>query len=44
MAEIAACIDGVLRAIGMTGEAEAIAAAKTRAVALMSRYPLPYRL
>jgi len=44
MEEIAACIDLVLRAIGTSGEAEAIAAAKIRAEALASRFPLPYRL
>ena len=43
MEEIAACIDAVLRAIGSPGEAAAIAAAKQRALALMTRFPLPYR-
>ena len=42
MDEIAACIDLVLRAIGTPGEANAIAAAKSRALALMARFPLPY--
>jgi glycine hydroxymethyltransferase len=44
MAEIAACIDQVLVAIGSPGEAAAVAAAKQRAIALMGRFPLPYEL
>jgi glycine hydroxymethyltransferase len=44
MAEIAACIDQVLVAIGTPGEAAAVAAAKQRAIALMGRFPLPYKL
>jgi len=44
MEEIAACVDGVLRAIGTPGEAAAVAAAKQRALALMGRFPLPYKL
>ncbi len=44
MAEIAACIDTVLAAIGTPGEAEALAAVKQRVAALSGRYPLPYRL
>jgi glycine hydroxymethyltransferase len=44
MEEIAACIDGVLRAIGTPEEVAAVAAAKQRATALMGRYPLPYHL
>ncbi len=43
MEEIAACIDAVLKAIGTPGEAAAVAAAKARALALMTRFPLPYR-
>jgi glycine hydroxymethyltransferase len=43
MEEIAACIDLVLRAIGTPEEAAAVAAAKARALALMTRFPLPYR-
>jgi hypothetical protein len=34
----------VLPAIGTPGEADALAAAKLRAAALMSRFPLPYVL
>jgi glycine hydroxymethyltransferase len=41
--EVAACIDLVLRAIGTSGEAEAVAGAKKRAQALMARFPLPYK-
>jgi glycine hydroxymethyltransferase len=44
MAEIAACIDTVLAAIGTPGEVEALAAVKQRVAALSGRYPLPYRL
>ncbi len=43
MAEIAACIDLVLRAIGTPTEADALAAARTRVAALTARFPLPYR-
>ncbi len=43
MAQIAELIDSVARAIGKPEEAAAIAAAKEKAVALMSRFPLPYR-
>jgi glycine hydroxymethyltransferase len=43
MEEIAACIDLVLKAIGTPEEAAAVAAAKARALALMTRFPLPYR-
>ncbi|MGH7996519.1 MAG: serine hydroxymethyltransferase [Opitutaceae bacterium] len=43
MAEIAACIDLVLRAIGEPGEGDAVADAGRRARALMGRFPLPYR-
>ena len=39
MDEIAACIDLVLRAIGTPDESAAVAAAKQRAQALMSRFP-----
>jgi glycine hydroxymethyltransferase len=44
MAEIAGLIDGVLRAIGTPGEAEAVASARTRAEGLTARFPLPYRM
>jgi len=44
MDEIAACIDIVLKAIGTPDEANALATAKKRVVALTSRYPLPYKL
>jgi len=43
MAEIAACIDVVLAAIGSPREAAAIAAVIQRVNALTTRYPLPYR-
>ncbi|MDO8544927.1 MAG: serine hydroxymethyltransferase [Opitutaceae bacterium] len=43
MAEIAACIDTVLAAIGTPGEAGAIGEVKKRVDALTSRHPLPYR-
>ncbi len=43
MAEIAACIDLVLAAIGSPGEAAAIAAVTQRVGALTARHPLPYR-
>ena len=42
MEEIAACIDLVLKAIGTPGEAAAVAAAKTRVLALAGKHPLPY--
>ncbi len=41
--EVAALIDRVLRAIGTSGEAAAVAEAKGHAQALMARFPLPYR-
>jgi len=44
MAEIAACIDEVLTAIGTPGEAATLASVKTRVVSLTARHPLPYRL
>jgi glycine hydroxymethyltransferase len=44
MAEIAACIDPVLKSIGTPDEANALAATKTRVSALTARFPLPYRL
>jgi glycine hydroxymethyltransferase len=44
MAEIAACIDTVLKSIGTPDEANALAATKTRVSALTARFPLPYRL
>jgi glycine hydroxymethyltransferase len=44
MAEIAACIDTVLAAIGTPGEADTLSAVKQRVAALSGRYPLPYRL
>ena len=43
MAEIAACIDAVLVAIGKPEEAATLASVKTRVVALTSRFPLPYK-
>jgi glycine hydroxymethyltransferase len=43
MAEIAACIDTVLTAIGTPGEAAAITAVTSRVGALTARHPLPYR-
>ncbi len=42
MREIAACIDAVLTSIGRPSEAETIYNIKQRAVALTSRFPLPY--
>ncbi len=42
MAEIAACIDTVLAAIGSPGEAAAIAGVTQRVTALTGRFPLPY--
>jgi glycine hydroxymethyltransferase len=44
MDEIAACIHIVLPAIGSPDEAAALAAARLRVAALMSRFPLPYVL
>jgi glycine hydroxymethyltransferase len=44
MDEVASCIDAVLKAIGTPGEADAVAAVRARAVALMARFPLPYRM
>jgi glycine hydroxymethyltransferase len=44
MEEIASCIDVVLKAIGTPGEAGAVESAKARAMALMARFPLPYRM
>ena len=44
MAEIAACIDTVLAAIGTPAEADTLSAVKQRVAALSGRYPLPYRL
>jgi glycine hydroxymethyltransferase len=44
MEEIAACIDAVLAAIGTEREAAAIADTKKRVLALVGRFPLPYRL
>jgi glycine hydroxymethyltransferase len=43
MADIAACIDTVLAAIGTPGEAAVIAEVKQRVNALSARHPLPYR-
>jgi len=44
MEEIADCIDNVLRAIGTPDEAAVIAATKQRVLALLARFPLPYKL
>jgi glycine hydroxymethyltransferase len=44
MAEVAACIDAVLAAIGTPDETAALEAVKQRVAALTGRYPLPYRL
>src|SRR5882762_8934884 len=44
MVEIAISIDTVLKSIGTPGESEAIASTKQRAVKLMARFPLPYKL
>ncbi len=44
MEAIAACIDAVLKAIGTPGEAEILAATRTRVGALTARFPLPYKL
>jgi glycine hydroxymethyltransferase len=43
MAEIAACIDAVLTAIGGPAEEATLAQVKARVIALTSRHPLPYR-
>jgi glycine hydroxymethyltransferase len=43
MAEIAGLIDGVLSAIGRPDEAAVLAATKQRVVALITRFPLPYK-
>ena len=43
MAEIAACIDTVLAAVGGPNEATVIAEVKQRVAALTGRHPLPYR-
>jgi glycine hydroxymethyltransferase len=44
MDEIAANIDAVLKAIGTSNEATAIADTKKRVLALTARFPLPYKL
>ncbi len=44
MVEIAGLIDGVLAAIGRPEEAAVIAATQQKVVALMGRFPLPYRV
>ncbi len=44
MAEIAACIDIVLAAIGSPDESAALGAVKQRVAALTARYPLPYKV
>jgi glycine hydroxymethyltransferase len=44
MDQIAELIDTVLRAIGTPGEAETVAAVKTKAAALSARFPLPYKM
>jgi glycine hydroxymethyltransferase len=44
MEEIADCIDKVLRAVGQPDEAAVIAATKQRVLALLARFPLPYKL
>jgi glycine hydroxymethyltransferase len=44
MQEIAALIDGVLAAVGKPDEAAVLAATKQKAIALTSRFPLPYKL
>ena len=44
MAEIASCIDVVLKAIGSAKEDEAIAEAKGRVAKLTGRFPLRYRI
>ena len=42
MAEIAACIDTVLKAIDTDGLEEALATVRTRVAVLSKKYPLPY--
>ena len=44
MAEVAACLDAVLAAIGTPDETAALAATKDRVLKLTGRFPLPYRL
>jgi glycine hydroxymethyltransferase len=44
MAEVAACIDAVLGAIGTPEEVATIAATKDRVLQLTAHFPLPYRL
>ena len=44
MEQVADMIHAVLRSIGKPEEADAVAAVKARAVALTSRFPLPYRM
>ncbi|HZL46653.1 MAG TPA: serine hydroxymethyltransferase [Opitutaceae bacterium] len=44
MDEIAGCIDCVLRAIGTEQQDAVIGGIKDRAVSLMARFPLPYKL
>jgi glycine hydroxymethyltransferase len=44
MAEIAACIDTVLAAIGTPNEAAALGEVKQRVAVLTGRHPLPYRM
>jgi glycine hydroxymethyltransferase len=44
MEQIAGLIDDVLLAIGTPEEAAVLAATKVKVIALMTRFPLPYRL
>ena len=44
VAVIAGLIDDVLGAVGKPNEADVIAATKAKVVALMGRFPLPYKL
>ena len=44
MEEIAACLDGVLAAIGTDRLETVLAETKARVVRLTSRFPLPYKL
>ena len=44
MAEVAACIDAVLSAVGTDRLEAAIAGTKARVLALTARFPLPYKL
>jgi glycine hydroxymethyltransferase len=44
MEQIAGLIDDVLLAIGTPEEAATLAATKVKVIALMTRFPLPYRL